>query len=380
MTRKPTKWLLKRLSNAFYVLLRFFNYYPYYQFLHNRYPRTELAPDYIIEFSKSEKEFLKTCSASYNYLVPDFSMGHRQSPLQLFEIKDVKYLSRTGAIIKNGKPIVESGMSIDRLTGTKTYRDFSILIPKTYKEGVYTTIQHGHLADHNISHWFLECLPRLYILTQLVNEQVTILMRKDAPLYQIYTLESLIRAYPNIKIKYVSKYLNISIASFRLPSFVNNSYSGYLPGEISSWLRKNLWDSYKITYNSFKSRVYVSRGKAKTRRIINEVELITLLKKHGFKTIYAEELDYGQQIQLFYDAEAVVSPHGAGLTNILFSESCKILELHPAHIIKPHYMLLAKGLGFDYTPIIGSNGDQHEDFVVPVEAVEKWLQSKFVNS
>ncbi|GGG07547.1 glycosyltransferase family 61 protein [Pontibacter amylolyticus] len=369
--------LKRKINSAFYVTLRLFSYYPFFSYLHGRGEKINLTEEYEVDFTEDEKAFLKKCAASYNYFESDYGLGHRQKELSVFKLKDVTFLSHTGAILLNHKLIVESASSVTRLTETKAFRDFSLLFPHTYSYGVYTTIQHSHWADNNISHWLIDCLPRVYIITQLIKEPVTLLMWSGAHPYQKQMLEYLLQDYPHVKIKYISKHHKIRIANFYLPSFVAATFSAYLPIEVSQWIREKIWGGYGIERDNPKKRVYISRSKATLRRILNEQELIALLEQYGFITIWAEDLDYRSQIQLFYDAEAVVSSHGAGLTNILFAEKCHVLEFHPAKIMKAHYMLLSKGLGFNYTPIIGSHGDDRECYTVPLPEVTQWLHTNF---
>jgi hypothetical protein len=367
------KTFKRKVNSAFYSTLRLFSYYPFFSYLHGRGEKINLTEEYELEFTEEERVFLKRCAASYNYFESDFALGHRQKELSVYKLKDVTFLSHTGAIMLNHKLIVESASSVTRLTATKAFRDFSLLFPHTYTQGAYTTIQHSHWADNNISHWLIDCLPRVYIITQLIKEPVTLLMWSGAHPYQKQMLDYLLSDYPHIKIKYISKHHKIKISNFYLPSFVAATFSAYIPPDVSHWLREKLWEGYGIERNNPKKRVYISRSKARLRRILNELELIALLEKYGFITVWAEDLDYKAQIQLFYDAEAIVSSHGAGLTNILFAEKCRVLEFHPAKIMKAHYMLLSKGLEFDYTPIIGSNGDNLECYTVPMQEVGKWL-------
>lgn len=371
------KSLKRKLNSAFYLTLRLFNYYSYFSYLHGRGQKINLTEEYELEFTEKEKAFLKACAASYNYFESDFALGHRQKELSVYKLNDVTFLSHTGVIMLNHKLIVESGSSVTRLTETRAFRDFSFLVPHSYKEGNYTTIQHSHWADNNISHWLIDCLPRVYIIAKLIKEPVTILMWKGGPAFQKQMLDYLLRDYPHIKVKYLSKHHKIKITNFYLPSFVASTFSAYLPPDVSQWLREKIWNGYEVKRTNPRKRIYISRSKAKLRRILNEPDLLHLLNSFGFITVWAEDMDYKQQIQLFYDAEAVVSSHGAGLTNILFAEKCQVLEFHPAKIMKAHYMLLSKGLGFNYTPVIGSNGDDNEDYTVPLPEVEKWLHSKF---
>lgn len=77
-------------------------------------------------------------------------------------------------------------------------------------------------------------------------------------------------------------------------------------------------------------RIYVSRKKANRRKIVNETEVLDILKTNGFEEICFEDYSILEQVFLMQNAEMLVSMHGAGLTNILFmNPHSKLLELTP---------------------------------------------------
>jgi hypothetical protein len=100
-------------------------------------------------------------------------------------------------------------------------------------------------------------------------------------------------------------------------------------------------DSYLFTRNLFlanisvssnhsKPRIYVERGLTAIRKIINEDEIIQLLKKYGFRTVSMDGKAIQEQATLFSQAEAIVAVHGAALTNLLFIQpGTKVIELMP---------------------------------------------------
>jgi capsular polysaccharide biosynthesis protein len=65
-------------------------------------------------------------------------------------------------------------------------------------------------------------------------------------------------------------------------------------------------------------RIYISRGDANHRRVLNESELYPALSRFGFTVIKLEQLSLPVQINIFRNAKCVVAPHGAGLTNLGF--------------------------------------------------------------
>jgi hypothetical protein len=80
-----------------------------------------------------------------------------------------------------------------------------------------------------------------------------------------------------------------------------------------------------------KRRLYISRNDAKARRVANEAELAPVLAAHGFETVILKGMPLARQVRLFQEAEMVVAPHGAGLTNIAWCRpGTKIIEFFPS--------------------------------------------------
>ncbi|WP_027186028.1 glycosyltransferase family 61 protein [Desulfovibrio inopinatus] len=89
-------------------------------------------------------------------------------------------------------------------------------------------------------------------------------------------------------------------------------------------------------------RLYVSRHDAERRVLANESELAAAMEKRGFTVIAPGELPYSEQIQVFSQAEIIVGPHGAGLTNIVYSDNLRLLfEIFPEPYLNPCFIRLA---------------------------------------
>lgn len=77
-------------------------------------------------------------------------------------------------------------------------------------------------------------------------------------------------------------------------------------------------------------KIYVSRGDAKMRRVINEDNLASMLTKKGFEIVRPGELSFANQVNLFKETSVVVGAHGAGLTNAVFMPiGSQVIELVP---------------------------------------------------
>ena len=99
----------------------------------------------------------------------------------------------------------------------------------------------------------------------------------------------------------------------------------------------------------FRFRMGLSRGDRQrqrpTRAIHNLREVQEFLAPYDFETVYLQGMSVVDQILLFQRAEFVVSPHGAGLANLLFCEpGTKVIEFMPAADIRPSFWLISEKL------------------------------------
>jgi len=127
---------------------------------------------------------------------------------------------------------------------------------------------------------------------------------------------------------------------------LSNHQDGIITPALAPWLRvlKNV-----IGAGTPKGRkIYVSRNKANTRRLINAEKLLMALK--GWETVILEDMSIEEQVKCFAEASHIVAPHGAGLTNLVWCEpKTKVIEIQdPKMIKKKVYPVLAKCLDLDH--------------------------------
>lgn len=121
---------------------------------------------------------------------------------------------------------------------------------------------------------------------------------------------------------------------------------------------------------------FVSRRNAARRRVLNESEVLARLGRFHFEPVVLEDLTFRDQVALFSQARCVVAPHGAGLTNMLWSDAPSIIEIFGATVV-PCYFTLAHALGGGYACVSAkAHGDDLEVDVAALEvAVERALAS-----
>jgi hypothetical protein len=99
-------------------------------------------------------------------------------------------------------------------------------------------------------------------------------------------------------------------------------------------------------------RLYVSRRDASRRRVVNETDLLRPLLARGFEIVSLDGRSFADQVDLFRSAAVVVAPHGAGLTNLLFTGAgTRVLELQERGAERPHFRRLAAAVGAEYRSV-----------------------------
>jgi capsular polysaccharide biosynthesis protein len=92
-------------------------------------------------------------------------------------------------------------------------------------------------------------------------------------------------------------------------------------------------------------RIYISRGDAPRRRVVNEAEVRTFVETRGFEVVSAASLTVAEMARLMAGARCVVGAHGAGMVNVVFAPPpASVVELYGWHITA-EYWLLCEQLG-----------------------------------
>jgi len=144
----------------------------------------------------------------------------------------------------------------------------------------------------------------------------------------------------------LSKYPVVATAKHRavradrliVPS-IPNPYE-VAPRATIEWLRARL---PAIDTSDKPRRIYVTRGTApRTRRLVNEEATWPLLEERGFVRVSPETTSIQDQIDAFAAAEVIVAPHGAALTNLVFtSPGVRVLEMFaPSYVNSAYWAIL----------------------------------------
>jgi hypothetical protein len=114
-------------------------------------------------------------------------------------------------------------------------------------------------------------------------------------------------------------------------------------------------------------RIYISRERCSHGKITNEVNLLIALNALGFEKVIPDTLSYDDQVALFAEAEVIVGAHGAGLTNLIFSQPhCKLVEIrNPTYHQSETYQARGGNIFWRFSQFL--DFDYHAFFAKPDE-------------
>ena len=116
----------------------------------------------------------------------------------------------------------------------------------------------------------------------------------------------------------------------------------------------------------------------KRRQIINEEELSKELLKEGIETIFLEDYPLDKKIQIFNEAELIVSPNSGGLTFTLFSNPhttiVEINAVNPYHISR-QYEDQCRFFNVKYKRYSCECVDSHDNMTINIEEFINFLKA-----
>jgi capsular polysaccharide biosynthesis protein len=194
----------------------------------------------------------------------------------------------------------------------------------------------------------LEALPRLMGLDRASARAPHLVVPQRLVPWQVESLELLgLGAVPRLILG--PRYLSVDVV--HLPSFVGSA--GHPHPAACAWLRARLVGP---PLRPGHRRLYVTRRRAGRRHVINEAELVPVLNDLGFEVVECEALTFRAQVALFREAEIVVGPHGAGLTNLVWAPAgCRVLELFGHRCVRSLFYVLAALLAQRYAFLVGTS-------------------------
>ena len=134
------------------------------------------------------------------------------------------------------------------------------------------------------------------------------------------------------------------------------------PAWVTGWLRERILPNALAGGDGTPGpeRIYITRGAAvNNRRVVDEDKVVARLEQRGFVSVDPSKYSVAEQIRIFAGARRIVSAHGAGLTNFIFSPPRSgVVELMPnAPVLQDCYWTLSRTVpGLSYRYLVGEPG------------------------
>jgi capsular polysaccharide biosynthesis protein len=252
--------------------------------------------------------------------------------------------------------------------------------PTVIRGSVFTLLTGGGGLD-NYFHWLFDVLPRFHLLqaSGLFHQVNWYIIPSYRFPYQIETLKML--GISPAQIIDGSKVTHIQADNIIASSSHRNA--GQMEEWVCNFLRESFLDTLPPVEKKYPAYFYISRNDSRSRNVTNEEELIQVLNDFGFTTLSLSGLSFEEQVRLFNSAKIIVSPHGAGLANLVFCQpGTKIIEVFSQGWIGTMYYDLAQKLGLDYyyqidrtsSPPVASDEAKHKHFAVDATSIKAILE------
>ena len=224
-------------------------------------------------------------------------------------------------------PISENNETFSSLY-TRDFNNVSHFYSKNFFDNVYLL---GSNSGNNYYSNLLQFLPRIFF-NKKSNIKLAI-HRNSSNKYRRF-IESILKS---LNIEFTFVFLDDNFYSFKdseFPQFINLNSSIQI-------LKKFLNPNTNVEYSK---KIYVTREDSNYRKVINEADVVTILRDKGYKVINPQLYEIEEQIEIFSNAEKIIAPHGSNLANIIFcNPGTEIFEISPSSMINnlKHYKILS---------------------------------------
>jgi len=291
-----------------------------------------------------------------NQEIPKVFLDHLEYPLYektLFRITNVTMRGQEGVLfLPDGTVTHQMAWAPEQIIATDAYQK-KWTGPEIFKKGNYSTlILYWGLGYY---HWFNDVLSTLHGSLELMPADTSFIMpRGYATTYggnfYMKTLNALSIGPDRVVEFDGSESWSLENLWWQPPAVHPDDQT---PGALR-WIGKQISESIPVEKFENPQRIYVSRRKPSARVISNEQKFVVELERLGFRICLLEELLFEDQVRLFRNSEVVVAPHGAGLSNLVFSKpDTRVVEIHAQGHERRCYWTLSEELGHDYHFYLG---------------------------
>lgn len=224
-------------------------------------------------------------------------------------------------------------------------------------------------------HWFSEWLPRIEGVMRYqsaTGRSPTLLLPAKPPEWMVSSLRLLGYQEEDL-MSWNGGRVNVErmvLPSLRRARAVDEKSQGYvIPPDSYEWVREQLLSEVLDLGTGQSRRILITRKDADERRLMNVDEVTRVVD--DLEPMTLSDLSLERQIRLFSDAELVIGPHGAGLTNLIYSKRPTVIEAFGDYI-NACYFTLSDGL--EHTYAFTRTAPEGPDISIPPDSIRALLE------
>lgn len=182
-----------------------------------------------------------------------------------------------------------------------------------------------HTKWQNYSFWITSSLFRLLLL-QNSGYDFTLLYPEEWD--TVSYIQETLKAFPALKYKKIPSGLHVQVKNLLLSEVrpFTACFNGKELQMVNNYFVDRLTDEIKS--KTYPNRIFVTRKKAKYRKLANEQDVINLVEGYGFTVIDFDDMSFWEQVAQMQSADCVIQIHGAGMANVVFAKrNTQVLEL-----------------------------------------------------
>ena len=294
----------------------------------------EVIPEYFM--------VLKKPNHIGNEIHPAFNWSQLNAKAQICFFKNASIVNENGIVISSDNKVF-ANFTYEFDKPIEQNQVFKCFINKPeFRKGCLATIAAPGYTGYY--HWLVECLPRLKLLEEEIEKVDYLIVPYNLKKFHLDTL-SLLGFQENRLIR-MKDGIHLKCEKLFVPTIQG-------PRKWSAdFLRQSFLPKYVVKPYRL---LYISRKDALYRKAVNENEVEDYLKGIGFEIIQMSHMSFLDQVKICAEARIIVAPHGAGLTNTVFCQNAKILEIFSPNYINICFSLIANFVGNEYYYLLGAD-------------------------
>lgn len=344
----PRSWMsaniyiyLKNLYHKLYYLMRasvtsykYANAYRYIFFKDHQKKNTanifELFPATKIDSVKFTK-FIK------DNAIESFVDSYDYNSIKYYSISNASVTGKSSFIfIATEKIVLGPDKDIKKIRFSEDLRfarkEDLFILPETrpYKLALAMSILEG--ASSNFAHFLLVCLPQISMLKTTQYADIPILVDADIHInfyrliYMIHPSANLIRVPLSVLVEVKNLIYITPISEFPFETDKTHNSCNFSSSGLKALLADfELAHPRNIIKRPGMNKYFLKRG-SYYRNILNENEVESALLKEGYLILNPSELSVQEQINIYREADIIISPSGATLANLIHCE--KTAKIH----------------------------------------------------